>query len=97
VGLGASLESLETLASTEIRFPDHAAHGSFVQIIQLIQSSLVQWFAACRSLTPEGPQGYSKDLQISHNFAESLLVQPVLGAAVVVTVIDGMWLSAQLL
>ena len=41
VGPGASLESLEYLASTEIRFPDHAAHSSFVQIIQLIQSSLV--------------------------------------------------------
>jgi len=36
VGLGASLESLENLASTEIRFPDHAAHSSFVQITQLV-------------------------------------------------------------
>ena len=72
VGPGASLESLEYLASTEIRFPDRAAHSSFVQIIQLIQSSLVQWSAACRSLTPGGPQGYFRGPQISHNFAEGL-------------------------
>jgi len=72
VGLGASLESLENLASTEIRFPDCAAHSSFVQTIQLIQGSLVSCSAACRSLNPGGPQGYFKGPQISHNFAESL-------------------------